>query len=162
MNFIPPPCPPGSLVIPVCWHVIAKDTSREGGSVTDLEIQRSLDVLNSDYANTGVSFVHQCTTRHLSAYWFDNAGIGDPAQDDMKSALRTGDALTLNVYTVGFTKQNGLLGYATFPCSYTSNPKDDGVVILHSTVPGGTSEPFNLGRVRLLTSCKRFLFTDKF
>ena len=68
----------------------------------------------------------------------------------IKRALRQGDASALNVYSVGFPVGSGLLGYATFPDEYSSDPTNDGVVILYSTVPGGTAAPYNLGRVRPL------------
>lgn len=66
----------------------------------------------------------------------------------MKNALRTGNSSTLNIYTVGFETGDGkgLLGYATFPVSYTSDPNDDGVVVLYSSLPGGSTTDFNLGR----------------
>jgi len=66
----------------------------------------------------------------------------------MKDALRRGTAKDLNVYSVGFVSGDaaGLLGYATFPSDYTSEEKDDGVVVLFSSVPGGSSAPYNLGQ----------------
>ena len=39
------------------------------------------------------------------------------------------------------------LGYSTFPKDYNSNPKDDGVVLRFSTLPGGSSAPFNMGGI---------------
>ena len=57
------------------------------------------------------------------------------------TALRVGDLERLHrwVRTIVF-------GYATFPDWYAAAPEMDGVVILYSSVPGGTSAPYNLGR----------------
>ena len=52
----------------------------------------------------------------------------------------------MNVYSVGFSSAPQLGGYTTFPWSYSDDPKDDGVVILYSTVPGGTAAPYNQGK----------------
>ena len=55
----------------------------------------------------------------------------------------------LNVYTVGFTSGTGLgeLGFSSFPYEYVDDPINDGVVMLYSTVPGGSKTNYNFGRV---------------
>ncbi|MFY0584184.1 M43 family zinc metalloprotease [Cystobacter fuscus] len=61
----------------------------------------------------------------------------------MKNALHKGTARDLNLYFNGMG--GGLLGWATFPWDYASKPLMDGVVVLYSSVPGGTAAPYNLG-----------------
>lgn len=104
--------------------------------------------MNRDYFGTGLSFNLQAVTRTLDADWFNNVAPENDEQTIMKVALRQGDVKTLNVYTVGFNNDDarGLLGYATFPADYSGNPDDDGVVLLYSSLPEGSSVPFDLGR----------------
>lgn len=66
----------------------------------------------------------------------------------MKKALRRGGPADVNVYTVGFKEgeAKGLLGYATFPKLYEGAEQDDGIVILYSTLPGGSLKGYNEGK----------------
>jgi hypothetical protein len=82
------------------------------------------------------------TTRTANNTWY-TAGPGTTAQRDMKNMLRVGGKADLNIYCNNIG--GGLLGYATFPSSYNSNPKDDGVVLLNASLPGGSAAPYNLG-----------------
>jgi hypothetical protein len=104
--------------------------------------------LNQDYSGTGLTFQLQNTIRTLNADWFNDAGPTNDVQTAMKNALRQGDVKTLNLYTVGFNSADtqGLLGYSTFPADYAANPTDDGVVVLYSSLPGGSMTNFSLGR----------------
>ncbi|KAF9475918.1 zincin [Pholiota conissans] len=114
----------------------------------DSQIANQISVMNTGYANSGITWKLAGTTRTTNADWFNNVGPDVSQQTAMKKALRTGTAKDLNVYTVGFTSGDGagLLGYSTFPSSYSGNPTDDGCVILFSSLPGGTAAPYNLGQ----------------
>jgi hypothetical protein len=146
----PCPCSHCNFTIPVYFHVIYtnKNPDCSGGYIPDSQIYDQINVLNKDYAGSGVSFTLISIDRTESDDWFNNAGPGTPQQTAMKNALRLGGANALNIYTVGFTNvlPSGLLGYATFPWLYPINPKDDGVVLLYSTLPGGNLVPYNEGR----------------
>ncbi|QRV72973.1 extracellular metalloprotease [Ceratobasidium sp. AG-Ba] len=147
-NKVSPKVNAAAATIPVYFHVIYSSTSLSGGYVPDSQIANQITVLNQDYAGSGYTFSLAGTTRTLNSNWFKQVGPDSSLQTTMKNQLRQGGANALNVYTVGFTSGSGagLLGYSTFPSDYASNPKDDGVVMLYSSVPGGSTANYNLGR----------------
>jgi hypothetical protein len=127
--------------IPVYWHVINNGSSLSQGNIPDSQITAQLNVLNAAYAPSGWSFTLAGTDRTTNASWY--TCTGGTCETQMKNALRQGSADDLNVYSNNMG--GGLLGWATFPSSYNSSPKMDGVVILFSSVPGGSAAPYNLG-----------------
>ena len=127
--------------IPVYWHVIRRGTGISNGDIPDSQITTQINVLNAAYAGTGWQFNLVATDRTTNSTWYTCSG--GSCETQMKNALRTGTADDLNIYSNNMG--GGLLGWATFPSSYASSPKNDGVVILFSSVPGGTAAPYNLG-----------------
>lgn len=128
--------------INVYFHVINNGAGIANGDISDQMIQDQMNVLNAAYASTGWQFNLVSTDRTTNATWY-TVGSGSTAETQMKNALRRGTARDLNLYTANLG--GGLLGWATFPSSYASKPKDDGVVMLFSSLPGGTAAPYNLG-----------------
>lgn len=127
--------------ISVYWHVINNGTGLANGDIPASQITQQISVLNAAYASTGWAFNLVATDRTTNASWY--TATGGTAETQMKNALRQGSADDLNIYSNNMG--GGLLGWATFPSSYTSSPKMDGVVILFSSLPGGTAAPYNLG-----------------
>jgi Pregnancy-associated plasma protein-A len=128
--------------INVYFHVINKGTGIANGDISSTMITSQINVLNAAYGAWGWSFNLVSVDRTTNATWY-TAGPGTAAETQMKNALRIGSADDLNIYSSN--PGGGLLGWATFPSSYASKPKDDGVVILYSSLPGGTAAPYNLG-----------------
>jgi hypothetical protein len=129
-------------VVNVYFHVINKGTGTSNGDITSQMITDQMTVLNNAYANTGWQFNLVSVDRTTNATWY-TAGNGTTTEAQIKAALRQGTADDLNIYT--WNPGGGLLGWATFPSSYTSAPSKDGVVLLHSSLPGGSAAPYNLG-----------------
>jgi hypothetical protein len=127
--------------IPVWVHRIHKSDG-SGGFVSSQQINTQITILNNAWAGSGFSFNLVGTTDTNNSTWY-TATNGTAAERAMKQALRVGGSNTLNFYTNEMG--GGLLGWATFPSSYASKPLLDGVVVLFSSLPGGSAAPYNLG-----------------
>lgn len=127
--------------INVYFHVIRRGTGTSNGDVPSSWITNQINVLNAAYSGTGWSFTLVSTSRTTNSTWF--TGCYGSSETAMKNALRQGTADDLNIYSC--SPSGGILGYATFPSSYSSAPKKDGVVILYSSMPGGNAAPYNEG-----------------
>lgn len=143
----------GSVTINVYFHVIQQNgTAGVSGTgyvpVSWLDAQ--ISVLNQAYAGQGPGgsgadtpfrFVRAGVDYTVNSSWY-GAGPNTSAETSMKNALRIGTADDLNFYTNGGA---GLLGWATFPSSYASQPMKDGVVCYWASLPGSNYTPYNLG-----------------
>ncbi|MCO1336608.1 zinc metalloprotease [Microbulbifer sp. OS29] len=132
--------PVGSVSIDVYFHVITDNSNN--GALSNSEINSQMAVLNDAYASTPFTFNLVSTSVTANNTWY-NVGYNSSAEQSMKNSLRVGDAGDLNIYVAEIS--DGLLGWATFPSSYSSDPLDDGVVILTGSVPGGDASPYNEG-----------------
>ncbi|KAG9031091.1 hypothetical protein FS842_004299 [Serendipita sp. 407] len=136
---------PRRRTVHVVWHIIQESNSLSGGAISDDAVRQSITAMNQHYKGSTFNFVLDKIDRTTNTDWFRYATQGTAQQTTMKKALHTGDAKTLNVYSVGF-KSESLLGYATWPWNFSGNNADDGVVILYSSVPGGSTPQFNQGK----------------
>ena len=140
---------PGSVTVQVWVHVINAGTGITNGDVPQSQIDDQISVLNSAYGgayggvDTPFRFVLAGVDRTTSPTMFSMAP-GSTAEHHMKSLLHKGNAQTLNLYVV--RPRGGTLAWSSFPWDYARRRKDDGVVLLYSTLPGGSAAPYNQGR----------------
>lgn len=126
-----------SAVVPTYVHVITNGTA---GNVPASQIQSQMTVLNNAFASSGISFSLAGTDYTNNASWY-TVGYGSTAEKQMKQTLHKGSKDDLNIYIANIG--GGLLGWATFPNA--TDVSQDGVVILNSSLPGGSAVPYNLG-----------------
>lgn len=139
----------GTVTVPVYVHVITNATGTSG-NVPNRRIAAQIAVMNRAFsgqqadggADTPFRFELAGVDRTANGAWF-LATPGTTAERQMKSALHVGGAGDLNVYTNN--PGGGLLGWATFPWWYASDPLQDGVVVLHSSLPNGGTPHYQLG-----------------
>ena len=125
--------------IPVHFHVIHDGRT---GAVTDQELEAQLNVLNDAFKPHDIVFTRASVTRPDNPVWF-RMTRNSAAERKAKTALGKDQHRSLNFYTAGLGAT--LLGWATFPSDLTGDHVKDGVVVLHSSLPGGTTTPYDLG-----------------
>jgi Pregnancy-associated plasma protein-A len=133
---------PGSVVVPVYFHVINAGSGLANGDLPQSQIDQQIAVLNAAYAGSPFVFQLVAVTRTTNPAWFAMAK-GSAAEAQAKAALRQGGANALNFYTANIG--GNLLGWATFPSDYAAQPMNDGVVVLFSSLPGGAAFPYDEG-----------------
>jgi hypothetical protein len=148
----------GSVTVNVYVHVITNTSGQ--GAVSSTMINNQIAVMNKAYAGgdtdrapsqgasaqataaTPFKFVLAGTDTTANNTWYTMTP-NSAAESQAKAALRRGGAADLNVYTANIGQ--GLLGWATFPSDYARSPSLDGVVILYTSLPGGSAVPYDLG-----------------
>ncbi|AII52390.1 M43 family zinc metalloprotease [Hymenobacter sp. APR13] len=155
----------GVVTIPVVVHVVYRTAAE---NVPTSQIQAQIDVLNKDFAKLNAdaslvpaAFAGLAANTNIQFVLAKRDPNGNPtdgiirkltkttsfsSNDAVKNGKRGGSAawpagqyLNLWVCNLG----QGLLGYAQFPGGTAST---DGVVVLYSTLPGGTARPYDKGR----------------
>ena len=140
----------GRTRIDVYVHVITKTNGK--GGVSKKRIKQQIAVLNKAYAGktTGTAaatpfyFKLKKIDKTKKTSWYNWAPPTDFSDGDdvaAKTKLHRGNWGDLNLYLA--KPGDGVLGYSSFPWSTTD--KRDGVVVLSSSLPGGSATGYNKG-----------------
>jgi len=117
------------------------------GNVTTEDIAAQMDVLNAAFSPSGFAFNLREARYYENEAWFNDCRA-EPNQSEMKRSIRldidssdTGDNKEILYMYICTPAQ--YLGFATFP--FWNYGFNDGVVLLHSSLPGGAAFPYDEG-----------------
>ena len=125
-----------ATTVPVVFHVIHNGTE---GNVPEAWLDAQVQVLNAAYRDSGFTFTKARVNRVLDRKAF----TGCYSNQQFKKTLADDPAHNLNFYTC--KPKGNILGYAYLPWSYPETDWHHGVVVLYSSLPGGSAAPYNEG-----------------
>lgn len=133
--------PPPTIAIKVHIHVMQQSIGNP--AVPQSQIDAQLAVLNAAFAPTRFRFQLESVTMDVNATWF-TAEPDTAAATTAMQARGHGLPDALDVYIAN--PGGGILEWATFPWQYPNGSNQDGIWLLHSTMPGGSASPYNEGK----------------
>ncbi len=128
------------IEVAVHFHILRKKNG--DWNVTDQQIAEQLEVLNRSFAEHGITFTLDGVSRRKKNK-FAKKCLSEGVETKFKKRYAVAPVTTLNIYTC--RPKDDVLGYAYFPSDYPEDSFMHGIVLLHSTLPGGKAAPFDLG-----------------
>jgi hypothetical protein len=131
-----------TVVVPVHFIHI---TDGAQGVISAAQRRDQIAALNDAYKSVGVAFTYkEDDVKAVDNADFFRMGHLSSRERTCKTNNQAIDpTMGLNFYTA--EPGGSLLGWATFPFQMEGDPAMDGVVILHTSLPGGSGTPYNLG-----------------
>ncbi len=122
--------------ISIAFHVIHRTDGT--GDLSDAMIQDQVDVLTAAYTEHGFTFYTGSIDRTANNAWY-NDFLGHELE--IYQALAIDPAHNLNLYLSDIP----YLGFAYLPGSFSESDVRNAVVILNTTLPGGSEYPYDEG-----------------
>lgn len=130
----------GPVVVPIAFHVVRTNAGR--WNVGPPALRRQVLVLNRAFRRHGFRFRIEQVRRYRDSR-FARGCAETSIEREFKQQHAIDPEATLNVYTC--RPGDRTLGWATFPWNTEPGDPRQGVVLLHSTLPGGGAVPYDEG-----------------
>ena len=124
--------------VQVAWHVI--HASNGAGNISNDMIVDQIDVFNNAYSQYDIFFTLVSVDYTENNTWYNDLNANESA---IKQQLNIDPTHHLNIYTGNIA--GGILGWSYLPYQWSESSYMHGVCLLYSTLPGGSSYPYNAG-----------------